>query len=91
MISRKPLTKRQRLTLGLIDDIENNLPVFGWGLFLCSSVFIVYGIHTVINNHILNNCNRSIYQIVEAPTAMGPAYRCVSRVQRQGPPVPLKD
>jgi hypothetical protein len=48
-------------------------------------------IHKQINNHVRNNCDLSIYQIMETPTAIGPAYSCISRVQQQGPAPTFKD
>jgi hypothetical protein len=91
MISKKPLTKSQRITLRTIDFVENNLSYFGWAIFLLASGLAAHAVHTGTNNYIKSNCNLSLYQIVETPTAFGPAYSCVSRVQKQGPAPTFKD
>jgi hypothetical protein len=91
MISKKNLSKSQRFALFMIDLAEKTGENMKWTMFLGASIFGAVFIHQQVNNYIQNNCDRTIYQIVEAPTAFGPAYRCVSRVQKQGPAPTFKD
>ena len=91
MISKKPLSKSQRIALRMIDAAELLGEHTKWFMFLGVSILSVVFIHKQINNHVRNNCDLSIYQITETPTAIGPAYSCVSRVQKQGPAPTFKD
>lgn len=91
MISKKPLSKSQRIALRMIDAAEFLGEHTKWIMFLGASVLAVVFIHKQINNHVRNNCDLSIYQIMETPTAIGPAYSCISRVQQQGPAPTFKD
>ena len=91
MISRKRLTKTQRITLRMIDVAEwfqsRAYWIMGGGLIF----FGVVGINTITNNIVLNTCDRSIYVVTSTPTAIGPAYNCVSRALHYGPAPAKKD
>lgn len=91
MISKRRLSRRQRILLRTIDMSESLATQVPWILFLGASIVCAVGIHKMVNHHIRSKCDLVLYQLVETPTAFGPAYTCVSRPQYQGPPAPLKD
>ena len=90
MISKRIYSRQQKMMFATIDAAEaivNRLPVIlSIGSFLAVIVFIQKG----VNHHIKINCSESISVIVEHPTAVGPAYQCVSRAQLKGPAPALK-
>lgn len=91
MISKRPLSQSQRIALRMVDAAEFVGGNIHWVLVLGASLLTAALLHNKINNHIQNNCNRLLYQVVETPTAFGPAYSCISRVQKQGPAPTFKD
>lgn len=85
MISKKKLSLGQRLALRTIDaaeDLTRFMPaILGLGAITLTAVFI----QKEINRKTEINCPKEISVIIEHPTAMGPSYQCVSRVQLHGP------
>lgn len=85
MISKRIHSRQQKLMLSAINTAEAiaaRVPVIlSVGGFLLLIVFVQKG----VNHHIQINCPKSISMIIEHPTAVGPAYQCVSRAQLKGP------
>lgn len=90
MISRKKLSTGQQLTLAVIDAAEHlarfTPAILTTGVVLLSVIFI----QKEINRRVEINCPQSISTVVHHPTAVGPAYQCVSRAQLKGPAAALK-
>lgn len=90
MISKRSYSRQQKIFLSAINVAESiaiRMPlILSIGGFLLVIVFIQKG----VNKHIQVNCPDSISVIVEHPTAVGPAYQCVSRAQLRGPAPTIK-
>jgi hypothetical protein len=91
MISRKNFSITQKIMLlcdSATESLARRVPlILTAGLI---GVAVVY-IQKEINRKVEITCNSSIYEIVHHPTAIGPAYQCVSRAQLRGPAPALKD
>ena len=91
MISKKRLSKTQRITLRMIDAAEWFGTRIYWILGGGAVLLGVYGVNTITNNIVLNTCDRSLYVVTTTPTAVGPSYNCVSRAVHYGPAPVHKD
>jgi hypothetical protein len=91
MISKKRLSKTQRITLRMIDAAEWFGARVYWFIGGGAVLFGIYGVNTITNNIVLNTCDRSLYVVTTTPTAIGPAYNCVSRALHYGPAPTYKD
>lgn len=60
--------------------------VLGMGAALAGAI----GLNKVMNQHVLETCNRNLNQVVYMKTALGDSYGCVSRMVLNGPPAPIK-
>ena len=91
MISRKNFSITQKIML--LCDSATELLARKVSLILTAGLIgaaVVY-VQKEINRKVEITCNSSIYEIVHHPTAIGPAYQCVSRAQLRGPAPALKD
>lgn len=80
-----------RMIVNFIDNNREILPaylaiVFGTGIGALGCV----ALNKAINKHVLETCNRDLYQIVYIKTAVGDSYGCVSKMVLNGPPAPIK-
>jgi hypothetical protein len=60
--------------------------VLGMGAALAGAI----ALNKVMNQHVLETCNRNLNQIVYMKTALGDSYGCVSHMVLNGPPAPIK-
>jgi len=60
--------------------------VLGMGAALAGAI----ALNKVMNQHVLETCNRNLNQVVHMKTALGDSYGCVSRMVLNGPPAPIK-
>lgn len=91
MISKKNFTTTQRLILfcdSAVEGLARRVPlILTAGLLGLAVVYI----QKELNSKVEQTCDTSIYEVVHHPTAVGPAYQCVSRAQLRGPAPALKD
>lgn len=85
MISKRIHSQRQKILLSAIDMTESIVKRIPLMLSIGGFFGVIALIQAAVNHHVEVNCPESISVVVHHPTAMGPAYQCVSRVQLRGP------
>lgn len=85
MISKKNISPSKKVILAAIDAAEYLGKLTPTFLGVAAVVFTVAFIQKEINRKVEINCPDTISVVVHHPTAVGPAYQCVSRAQLHGP------
>lgn len=90
MISKRKLSKTQQLTLIAIDAGEALSRLAPTLVAVGAAVVGISFIQKEVNKRVEAKCDPSLYVVIQHPTAVGPAFQCVSRAQLQGPAPALK-
>jgi len=91
MISKKVLSTRQKFLLGCIDAAEKVGQIVPYIMTIGITSLSLILNQKVLNSTTYENCPKELNVIVHHKTTLGNAIVCVSKMELNGPPMPIKD